>query len=101
MAAAASLSVLAFNNCLNDERNKGAAYGDQLKVCNAADDPTKAIERVGLGTNWKQTWAEFGWHLLWAVPAVLLIPPLMVYGGILLLVKLGRWIVVGFRESPR
>jgi hypothetical protein len=52
-------------------------------------------------TRWENLWTNFGWHLLWAVPVVLLVPPLIVYGIIRLLLKIGWWVARGFRESPR
>jgi hypothetical protein len=40
-----------------------------------------------------------GWHLLWIVPSVLAVPPLLLYGIVWLLVKTLYWLVNGFRKS--
>ena len=42
-------------------------------------------------------WTENGWNLLWLVPVVLFVPPAAAYGVVLGLVKVGAWVVSGFR----
>ena len=98
MDAAASFSVMTFNSCIGAPRNQGLSYDDQLRVCSA--ESRHAFDSVGLGTGWKNLWMNLRWHLLWALPVVLLVPPLIVYGVIWLLLKIGLWVARGFRESP-
>lgn len=41
-----------------------------------------------------------GWNLLWVIPVVLLIPPLIVLWSGYGIFKVGRWIADGFEDRP-
>ena len=69
----------------------------QQKICDAKAEET--MKDVGIGRNWKLFWQRAHWHLVWAVPATLVIPPLIVYGLVWLVVKTGLWVAAGFRQG--
>jgi hypothetical protein len=43
---------------------------------------------------------EIGWHMLWAFPVALTIPPAMLYGIVRGFIAVFSWILAGFSQSP-
>jgi hypothetical protein len=98
---AISVASVAYEKCLNAiaGRSHGHISSDDFRLCEAQRQKALKDMDVGLWMVWKDLWRHSGWHVLWIVPAVLLIPPLIVYGIIWLLVRVSLWVVGGFRES--
>jgi hypothetical protein len=79
----------------------GSSVDDNYNFCEA--ERKERIKDVGFWMDWIGLWQILGWHLLWFVPVVIVVLPLIVYGMlypvIWLVVKTSRWVVEGFRES--
>jgi hypothetical protein len=79
----------------------GAVY----QTCMQARDTTGCWEEYQRGMDRDvqlyrgSIWTESGWHLLWIVPGVLLIPPAIFCGVAWGLVRTGLWVVNGFRHT--
>jgi hypothetical protein len=100
---AISIAAVEYQLCLDARaRANGGLYrdADDFKVCEAERQKSLANLHMGPWMIWKyDLGSQLGWNLLWIVPAVILIPPLIVYGIIRLLVKTSQWVAGGFRES--
>ena len=94
-------SISIYRSCMDAARSEaqGLSIVEGIAAYKACNDEFDRYTRQSMSVeSWKGIWAE-GWRLLWIVPAVLLIPPLIVYGMIRFLVKIGLWAARGFMES--
>jgi hypothetical protein len=93
------IATVGYFNCIGTRRNQGDSIADVERFCSAKRDEKLKNWGVGPWIVWRGLWLQLGWHSLWVVPVVLLVPPLITYGTIRLIVKTSLWVAKGFRES--
>jgi hypothetical protein len=83
--------------CEENADQRSDANGSAHEVCHKTFDANtrRDSERYGPLSEYRET----GWHLLWAVPVFLVVPPLLVYGIIKVFVRIGSWVVGGFKQA--
>lgn len=91
---ALALAYSSHSNCVETNlRDLKPIGGCDAELKSQSDEDFKVFGPLSI-------YRSMGWNLLWLVPVMIFVPPLILYGMLRGLIALGSWIVRGFREDP-
>jgi hypothetical protein len=86
LEVAEELTGRIYRDCLD----RGEPYSECVKQHDSSWELDYSTYKPG------KPWVDFGWHLLWILPCVMLVPPVILYWSVRAFIRIGRWVVNGF-----